>query len=106
MKRAKLKNNYNKNQTVENNTIYKKHGNYCTNLFKRAKKDFYNTLDINIFKDSKKFWKSIRPLFSDNQKEFIKELILVEKDTVTSKENEVAEKMNNYFIDAVAWCPI
>ena len=31
----------------------------------------------------------------------MKELILVEKDTVISKENEVAEKMNNYFIDAV-----
>ena len=101
MKRSKLKNNYNKNPTVENNTIYKKHRNYCTNLLKRAKKDYYNTLDINIFKDSKKFWKSIRPLFSDKQKEFLKELILVEKDTVTSKENEVAEKMNNYFIDAV-----
>ena len=26
---------------------------------------------------------------------------MVEKNTVTSKENEVAEKMNNYFIDAV-----
>ena len=54
MKRAKLRNNYNKNPTVENNTIYKKHRNYCTNLLKSAKKDYYNTLDINIFKDSKK----------------------------------------------------
>ena len=68
MKRSKLKNNYNKNPTVENNTIYKKYRNYCTNLLKRAKKDYYNTLDINIFKDSKKFWKSMRPLFSDTKR--------------------------------------
>ena len=43
MKRGKLKNNYNKNPTVENNAIYKK-------------------------KDSKTFWKSIRPLFPYKQK--------------------------------------
>ena len=45
--------------------------------------------------------KSVRPLFSDKQKDYKKELILIENDKVTSNENEVAEIINNYFVDVI-----
>ena len=68
MVRSKLKNRYNKFPTEENKGIYNKQRNYCTNLAKKVKKDYYNNLDLNIFKDNKTFWKNIRYLFSENKK--------------------------------------
>ena len=79
MTRSKLKNKYNKFPTEENKRLYKKQRNYCTNLTKKVKKDYYNNLDLNIFKDNKTFWKRIKPLFSDKQKNLQNEIILIEK---------------------------
>ena len=101
MERSRLKNRYNKFPTEENYAIFKKQRNYCVSLLKKTKKDYYNNLDINIFKDNKKFWKSIRPFISDKQKIFQKDFILVENEEVTSSAKEVAEKMNNFFVDVI-----
>ena len=100
MERSKSKNRYNKFPTEENNTLHKKQRNYCVNLLCREK-NYYNNLDINIFNDNKKFWQRVRPLFSDKQKSVQKEFILIENDEVITNEYEVAEKMNNFFIDTI-----
>ena len=38
MHRSKLKNNFNKNPTEENKTLYKKQRNYCVHLLKKTEK--------------------------------------------------------------------
>ena len=81
--------------------LIKKQRNFCTNLLRKVKKTYYNNLDINIFSDNKRFWKCIRPFFSDKQKDFQKEIILIEKDEITSNAKEVSEKLNNYFVDVI-----
>ena len=43
----------------------------------------------------------MKPLFSDKQKYLQQEIILIEKDLVVTNEQEVAEKMNSYFVDAI-----
>ena len=101
MTRSKLKNKYNKSPTEENRRLYNKQRNYCSNLTKKVKRDYYNNLDLNIFKDNKTFWKSIKPLFSDKQRDLQQEIILIEKELVVTDEQEVAEKMNHYFIDVI-----
>ena len=101
MTRSKLKNKFNNFPTKENELLYKKQRNFCVNLLKRVKKDYYNNLDTNIFKDNKTFWKIIKPFFSDKQKHIQKDFILIEKDEVISEEEEVAEKMNNYFANVI-----
>ena len=68
MHRSKLKNRYNKFPTEINLNNYKKHRNYCVNLLGREKKKFYNNLDLWILNDKRKFWKNIKPLFSNKQK--------------------------------------
>ena len=68
---------------------------------KKVKKDYYNNLDLNIFKDNKTFWKNIKPLFSDIQKDLQQEIILIEKELIVTGDQEVAEKMNSYFVDAI-----
>ena len=70
-------------------------------LLKKEKKKYYNSLDLKIFEDSRKFWKSVKPLFSDKENTKNRNIIIVENDTVISEKKDVAEKLNNYFIEAV-----
>ena len=101
MHRSKLKNKYNKNPTEENKRVYNQHRNYCVSLLKKEKKKYYNNLDLTIFKDNKKFWQRVRPLFSDKQKALPRDIILIENDVIISEKKDVAEKLNNFFIEAV-----
>ena len=59
---------------------------------KQEKKKHYNNLDIKVFKDNKKFWKTIRPFFSDKQKKLHEDLLLIEDEEVISEAYEVADK--------------
>ena len=61
MVRSKLKNKYNKNRTEENWGSYKKQRNFCVNLLRKTKKDYFNDLNINNITDNKVFWKTIKP---------------------------------------------
>ena len=101
MHRSKLKNLYNKNPTLLNETKYKRQRNYCVSLLAKEKKKYYNNLDLRIFNDNKKFWANIKPLFSNKQNNLQKNITLVEKEKITSKNNEVAEKLNKFFIESV-----
>ena len=69
MLRSRLKNKFNKNPTEENKTLHKKRWN------------------ANIFEDNRKFWKRIRPLFSDKHKALSKDIILVKDIKVISNKN-------------------
>ena len=101
MHRSKLKNRYHKNPTEEIRTAYKKHRNFCVGLLKREIKKYYNNLDMKSFDDNKKFWQKIKPLFSDKSN-LKRRITLVENGLVISEKKEVAETLNNYFIEAVA----
>ena len=101
MHRSKFKNKFNNNPTTENNSLYKKQRNFCVNLLRKEKKKYYNNLDIKIFDDNKAFWKGIKPLFSNKQAIKQNNIVIVDKDGVTSDNLKVAEKLNNFFTDAV-----
>ena len=101
MHRSKLKNNYNKKPTETNKLLYKKQRNFCVNLLKKEKKKYYNNLDLRIFDDNKTFWQRIKPLFSDKQNLLQSNIIIVEKEIIISDKKQVAEKLNNFFIEAV-----
>ena len=68
---------------------------------KQEKKRYYNNLDIKVFKDNKKFWKTIRPFFSEKQKNLQEELILIENEEVISEAHEMAKNMNNFIIESI-----
>ena len=101
MHRSKLKNNYNKNPTEENKALYNRQRNFCVSLLKREKKKYYNSLDMKIFQDNKKFWQTIKPLFSEKQQDLKRNIVIVENETITSNNKEVAEKFNTFFMEAV-----
>ena len=100
MHRSKLKNLFHKNPTERNKMQYKKQRNLCISLLRKEKKKCYNNLDLKVFKDNKLFWKRIKPLFSEKTK-LSGNITIVDDGKVTSDKKEVAEMLNNYFIEAV-----
>ena len=100
MTRPRLRNKYFKNPTPENKLSYTKQKNFCTNLLKREKKKYYNDLDTKIFDSNRKFWQRVKPLFSE--KTMLKQSIrLKENGKIISDKKEVAEILNNYFMESV-----
>ena len=69
-------------------------------LLKREKIKYYNNIDLKIFEDNKKFWRSIKPLLSDKQKFLNRNITIMEDDEIFSENPVVAEKLNNFFIVA------
>ena len=68
--------------------------NYCLFL-PRTKKNYFAKINISSKTDNKKFWETVKPLFSDkiSHKETVN---LVENDTVLSDDQVVADTFNNY----------
>ena len=98
MKRSKLRNKHNKIPTDKNHTAYKKQKNLCVKLSRKNKKDNFSNLDIN---KNKRFWESVKPLFSDKQK-VRQKINLIEDENIISSDKEIAEKLNNFFVNAVS----
>ena len=96
MVRSKLKNKYNINRTEENWDSYKKQRNFCVNLLRKTKKDYFNDLNIKNITDDKAFWKTIKPYFSIKGLNF-SSLILSEKNKIVTNDQHLANIMNNYF---------
>ena len=80
MLRSRLRNRYNKDQSIENWNKFCKHRNSCVKLFRREKRNYYNSLDISLVTDNKN------------------KIVLVEDETIISKDVEVAETMNEFFV--------
>ena len=100
MTRSRLRNKFLKCPSQGNEHNYKKHRNYCTSLFRKEKKKFYDNIDISLITDNKKFWKTVKPFFSE--KHFgKKKVILVDNDNIISNDKDVAETMNTFFSNIV-----
>ena len=96
MTRSRLRNRFLKNPSLENKAAYTKYRNYCTNLFNREKKSYYNKLDVRNITDNKRFWKTVGPLFSE--KHIIsKKITLVEGEKIISDDIAIADTFNSYF---------
>ena len=105
MNRSRLRNKFLKNPDNTNKLNYTKYRNYCTKLFRKVKKKYYNNLDIKLVVDNKTFWKTVKPLFSE--KHFSNNKItLVKDDEIISTDNEVAETLNRFFTNAVSYLNI
>ena len=98
MTRSRYKNRYNKNPTSQNKVKYNKQRNIRVNLLKKAKREYYNNIDINLLNDNRKFWKCIKPLFTNKQIRLSK-AILIEKDVTIVNDKNIAEIFNHFFIN-------
>ena len=68
MKRSRLRNKFLRDRTDISREEYKKQRNLCVSLLKKAKQDHFANLDIKSVTDNKKFWQTVKPLFSNKVK--------------------------------------
>ena len=98
MKRSRLRNKFLCDRTDISREEYKKQRNLCFDLLKKAKKDHFVNLDIKSVTDNKKFWQTVKSLFSNKVK--AKTVIkLVENDAMIDDESEIAKIFNEYFVN-------
>ena len=81
MRRSNLENVYFKKRTGKSLRAYKKQKNYCSRLYKRERKKFFNKLNPFFVNDNKLFWKTIKPFFS-NKGSSGSNIKLMEKDEI------------------------
>ena len=67
MIRSSLKNKLYKNFTPNNSMAYKKQRNYCSRLYKKERKKYYEKLNVKKVMDNKEFWKTVKPFLSDRR---------------------------------------
>ena len=65
MTRSRLCNKYLKEKSADSKIAYDKQRNYCVNLLRRTKKNYFANINISSVTDNKKFWKTVKSLFSD-----------------------------------------
>ena len=68
MLRTILRNQFLKKRTLEVRIKYNKQRNICVSLVKKAKRHYYENLDLNDINDNKTFWATVKPLFSNKIK--------------------------------------
>ena len=68
MLRSKLRNQFLKTKTQDSKMKYNKQRNLCVSLTRKAKRSYYENLDLKDITDSKKFWATVKPLFSNKIK--------------------------------------
>ena len=63
--RSRLENRYYRDKSDESLRAYRKQKNFCSRLSKKVRKKYYTNLDLTNITDSKRFWKTTKPFFSD-----------------------------------------
>ena len=96
MTRSFLEHKYYKHPSAENNKTYKIQKNVCSRLYKKERKKFYANIDIRNVTDNKKFWQTVKPLFSEKSQN-VQQITIIKDGEILSKKEEVAETLNNYF---------
>ena len=98
MTRSKLKRRYNLDRTTINFEKYKKERNICVNILPKSKKQYFNKIEVKNVTDNKKFWKTIRPKFS-NKCKTANAIVLVEDEKILQDEKAIANTFNNHLTD-------
>ena len=100
MKRSKLRNDFLKDRNDASQSAYRKQRNLCVTLLRKAKKQYFSNLEPKLITDNKKFWKSVKPLFSDKIT-VTKIIILIENGEVLSSDTDIVDTFNVYFSNVV-----
>ena len=74
--------------------------NFFVTLLRKAKRDYYENLQLGKVNDSKKFWNTVKPVFR-NKVTTKNNITLIENEKVVTSEIEQAKIFNKYFVDIV-----
>ena len=101
MNRSRLRNKFLKNPILVNKLNYKKQRNWCVKMLRKEKFRYYSNLRSDNICDNKKFWKTVKPFFSEinitNNK-----IVLIENDEIITNDVQTAKIFNDFFTNAVS----
>ena len=100
MKRSELMSKSIKYPILENKINFKKHRNYCSKLYKKERRDYYNNLDNKKVTDNKTFRKSVKPFLSDKGN-LSSNTSLINNNIIISDDSDIADVFKNYFDNAI-----
>ena len=95
MRRSHLEKVYYKSKSEKSFKAYKKQKNFCSRLYKKERKRFFNNLNRFFVTDNKLFWKTIKPFFS-NKVNYGSQIKLAEKDEVLQDDDLIAKELNKF----------
>ena len=95
MLRSKLRNQFLKTKTQDSKMKYNKQRNLCVSLTRKAKRSYYENLDLKDITDSKKFWATVKPLFSNKIKS-TKYMTLEENGKIISNDKKLVRFLTNF----------
>lgn len=98
MHRSRLKNIKQRHPSEFNIFNYNQQRNRCLSILRATKKRFYDSIDGNQVTDNKKFWKTVRPFFSNKGPDSEK-ITLIENDELVRDDKEIAKIFNEFFIN-------
>ena len=102
MTRSRLENKYHRDRTTDSYEKFKKQKKFCNRLRYRERKKYYEDLEENKIKDVREFWKTTKPFLSDKGTSRQGKITLIKEGKIISKDEEVANTMNNFFDQAVS----
>ena len=99
MRRSALQNRFYRDRSSETEKAFKKQRNYTKRLLVKEKKKYFSNLDMKNYTDNKKFWNTVKPLFSNYGES--RTITLIEDENIISNDEELAKTLNHFFIDSV-----
>ena len=100
MRRSNLETKYFKTRTPESLKKYRKQKNYCSRLYKKERKTFFDNLKVSNMTDNETFWKNIQHIFSENRRVANKITLVGDNENIISDDKLVSEELNNFFQNA------
>ena len=98
--KSKLRNQSLKCKSNEVRARFKIQRNLCVTLLGKAKRDYYENLDLGKVNNSEKFWNTVKPVLG-NKVTTRNNITLIENVKVVPSEIELAKVFNKYFVDLV-----
>ena len=102
MRKSELETKLFKQKTNDTLKAYKKQKSYCSRLYKKERKKFFENLNLSFVVGNKKCWKVVKPLFNEKGSGVSNEVVLLEKDKILRDDNEVAKEFHSYFNSIVS----
>ena len=95
IQRSRLFNKYLKDKTRVARVAYKKQRNVCVSILRKSKKCCYESSDTKNITNSKKFWGTVKPLFS-NKVRSSTNITLNEDEKLIKNKYQIANILNTF----------
>ena len=97
MTRTRLRNQASRSGLEEDYKKFKRQRNLVVGMNRKAKRDFFHSLDADRIDNKKNFWKAVKPIFS-NSGRMEEKFTLIENGEVMSDDKAIPKCLKSHFV--------